>query len=94
MLAANDSTIRSKFKEYCDQATDHYETIIVTRKEEKNVVILSLEKYNDIMKAVRNAEFLNKIDKSIKQKEDGKVVIKTMQELEAMENQVLSGLDF
>ncbi|GFI04117.1 MAG: type II toxin-antitoxin system Phd/YefM family antitoxin [Lachnospiraceae bacterium] len=51
MLAVNYSTIRNNLKTYCDEATDNNETVIVTRKDEKNVVILSLEKYNQIMKA-------------------------------------------
>lgn len=87
MLAVNYSTIRSNLKEYCDRATDEYETVIVTRKDEKNVVILSLEKYNQIMKTARNAEYLDKIDKSLEQLKQGKVVVKTMEELEAMENE-------
>ena len=37
MLAVNYSTIRSKLKYYCDKATDENETVIVTRKDEKNV---------------------------------------------------------
>ena len=45
MLAVNYSTIRNNLKSYCDEVTDHNETVIVTRKDEKNVVILSLEKY-------------------------------------------------
>ncbi len=80
MLAVNYSTIRSNLKEYCDKATDQYETVIVTRKDEKNVVLLSLEKYNAIMKAARNAEYLDKIDKSMEQVKQGKVVVKTIQE--------------
>lgn len=87
MLAVNYSTMRSKLKDYCDQATDNYETVIVTRKDEKNVVLMSLEQYNSIMKALRNAEYLEKIDKSLKQFEEGKVVVKTMEELEAMANE-------
>lgn len=87
MLAVNYSTIRSKLKDYCDKATDNNETVIVTRKDEKNVVLISLEQYNALMKAVRNSEYLNKIDKSIKQVEEGKVVVKTLEELEAMENE-------
>ena len=58
MLAVNYSTIRNKLKNYCDEATDNNQTIIVTRKAEKNVVILSLEKYNRLMKIVQNAEYL------------------------------------
>ena len=65
MLAVNYSTIRSNLKEYCDKATDENETVIVTRKDEKNVVLISLEKYNEFMRTIRNAEYLNKLDKSI-----------------------------
>lgn len=72
MLAVNYSTIRSKLKEYCDKATDLYETIIVTRKDEKNVVILSLEKYNQLEKAARNNEYLAMIDRGIAQLEAGR----------------------
>ena len=72
MLAVNYSTIRNKLKDYCDQATDNHETVIVTRKGENNVVLMSLEQYNAIMKATRNAEYLAKIDMSIEQLENGK----------------------
>ena len=87
MLAANYSTVRSNLKDYCDKATDDNETVIVTRKGEKNIVIMSLDKYNAFMKALRNAEYLDKIDKSIEQIEKGKVVTKTMDELEEMANE-------
>lgn len=72
MLAVNYSTIRNNLKAYCDEATENNETIIVTRKEEKNVVILSLEKYNQMIKAVQNAEYLAMIDRGIAQLTAGK----------------------
>lgn len=72
MLAVNYSTIRNNLKNYCDKATDSQETVIVTRKNEKNVVILSLERYNQLEKAARNAEYLAMIDRSMAQLEDGK----------------------
>ena len=72
MLAVNYSTIRNNLKTYCDQATDNNETVIVTRKDEKNVVILSLEKYNQIMKTTRNAEYLAMLDRGIAQLSAGK----------------------
>ncbi len=87
MLAVNYSTIGSKLKDYCDKATDENETVIVTRKDEKNVVIMSLDKYNDIMRAARNAEYLDMIDRSMEQIKQGKVVLKTMEELEEMANE-------
>lgn len=72
MLAVNYSTIRNNLKTYCDEATENGETVIVTRKDEKNVVILSLEKYNQIMKTARNAEYLAMIDRGLQQLESGK----------------------
>ena len=72
MLAVNYSTIRNNLKTYCDEATDNNETVIVTRKDEKNVVILSLEKYNQIVKAAKNAEYLSMIDRGIAQLSSGK----------------------
>ena len=56
MLAVNYSTIRNNLKSYCDQATDNNETVIVTRKNEKNIVIMSLAQYNALTKAARNTE--------------------------------------
>ena len=37
MIAVNYSSARNNFKDYCDKATDDFETIIITRKENKNV---------------------------------------------------------
>ena len=69
MLAVNYSTMRDNLKSYCDKATHDAETIIVTRKNEKNVVLMSLEQYNALTKAVRNAEYLTKIDRAFEQLE-------------------------
>ena len=75
MLAVNYSTIRKKLKDYCDKVTNEFETVIVTRKDEKNVVIISLEEYNSIMKASKNAAYLDMLDRSMEQlaKGEGKV---------------------
>ena len=75
MLAVNYSTIRKKFKDYCDKVTNEFETVIVTRKDEKNVVIISIEEYNSIMKASKNAAYLDMLDRSMEQlaKGEGKI---------------------
>jgi len=75
MLAVNYSTLRNNLKDYCDRATNENETVIVTRKDEKNVVILSLESYNALSKAARNTAYLDMIDRSIEQlaRGEGKV---------------------
>ena len=72
MLAVNYSTIRKNLKDYCDKVTDDYETVIVTRKDEKNVVIISLEEYNDMQKTIKNMKYLTMIDKSMAELESGK----------------------
>jgi antitoxin YefM len=72
MLAVNYSTIREQLKNYCDKVTDEHETVIVTRKGEKNVVLISLEEWNALQKAAKNAEYLAKIDRAIEQLSDGK----------------------
>lgn len=48
MLAVNYSNLRDNLKDYCDKVSDDFETVIVTRKDEKNVVIISLEEYNNL----------------------------------------------
>jgi prevent-host-death family protein len=55
MIAANYTTVRNNFKDYCDRVTDGEETLIVTRKDEKNVVILSARRYNEMEKALRSS---------------------------------------
>ena len=49
MKAVNYSTMRERFKDYCDQASEDYETIIVTRKNNRNVVVISEETYNNML---------------------------------------------
>lgn len=71
MIAVNYSTLRNNLKNYCDEATDNQSTIIVTRKNEKNVVIMSLENYNQLMKIMRNTEYLAKLDRSMDQIKKG-----------------------
>ena len=41
MLAVNYTNLRENMKTYMDKVTDDYETMIVTRKDNKNVVMLS-----------------------------------------------------
>ena len=72
MLAVNYSTIRNNLKDYCDKASDLHETVIVTRKNEKNIVLMSLERYNQLEKAARNNEYLAMIDRGIAQLDAGR----------------------
>ena len=72
MVAVNYTAVRNNLKEFCDMATDDNETVIVTRKANKNVVIVSLERFDLMEKAIRNSEYLAKLDRSFDQLYAGK----------------------
>ena len=84
MIAINFTTARSRFKDFCDKVTDDAETVIVTRKSEKNVVLISAERYNELEKAERNAAFLGKLERGLAQVRAGQGIVKSIDELEAM----------
>jgi antitoxin YefM len=85
MVAAKQMDVRNNIKSYFDLAFSG-ETVIVSRKENKNVVILSEHEYNDLQKAKRNADYLAVLDKSFKELDEGKTISFSMEELEAMES--------
>lgn len=72
MLAANYTSLRNNLKTYCDRVIDEDEILLVTRKEEKHIVILSLDRYNNLEKRLRNAEYLAKIERGLAQAAAGK----------------------
>lgn len=49
MIAMNYSTLRSHMKYAFDACCDDMETLIVTRKDNRNVVVLSEESYNNLI---------------------------------------------
>lgn len=52
MLAINYTNLRDNMKNCMDKVTDDYETIIVTRKNNKNVVMISEAAYNNLMENI------------------------------------------
>lgn len=54
MLAANYTNLRDNMKMYMDMVTNDYETMIVTRKDNKNVVMLSEESYNNLISTLNH----------------------------------------
>ena len=86
MIAAKPVDIRARLKDYMDMAFNG-EPVIVSRKQNHNVVIVSEKEYNDLQKAKRNAEYLEKLNRSFSQLESGDVVVKSMEELELMANE-------
>ena len=75
MLAVNYTNFRENMKDYMDKATNDYETMIVTRKNNKNVVMISEETYNNLMENVYvmgNKSNYDWLMESIVQLESGK----------------------
>ncbi len=88
MLAVNYTNLRDNMKAYMDKVTDDYETVIVTRKNNKNVVMLSEEAYNNLMENVYimgNKVNYDWLMESKSQLENGKVSIKNLVEVSADE---------
>lgn len=52
MLAVNYTNLRENMKAYMDKVTNDYETMIVTRKDNKNVVMISEESYNNLIENI------------------------------------------
>ena len=76
MIATNYSEVRNNLKAYCDKATKDYETIIITRKNNENVVLMSEEEYNNLMENLYirlNLKYYQKLVESIKEVETGNV---------------------
>ncbi len=85
MIATKQMDVRANIKKYFDIAFNG-EPVIVSRKENKNVVIISEAKYNELAKAKKNAEYLEKLNRADEQIKNGQVVTKTIDELLAMED--------
>ena len=83
MTIAKQVDLRANIKKFFDLASSG-EPVIVPRKQNKNVVIISEADFNAMEKARRNAAYLAKLDRADEQIRTGKIVVKTMEELETM----------
>lgn len=84
MIATKQMDVRANIKKYFDIAFNG-EPVIVSRKENKNVVIISEAEYNELEKAKKNAEYLAKLNRADEQIRNGQLITKTLDELLAME---------
>lgn len=53
MMTENYSTVRQNLKAFCDKVSEENEDLIITRKEHQDVVMMSLERYSQIMELER-----------------------------------------
>ena len=84
MLAVKSMDVRDNFKSLCDKVFNG-ETLIISRPKNENIVMLSETEYNNLMKAKRNAEYLEMLDKSMSQAEQGGLIAKSIDELREFE---------
>ena len=88
MLAVNYTNLRDNMKAYLDKVRDDYETMIIKKKNNKNVVMLSEESYNNLMENVYimgNKTNYDWLIESKAQLEKGKVSTKNLVEVELNE---------
>jgi len=84
MLAVNYTNLRDNMKKYMDKVTDDYETMIVTRKNNKNVVMISEETYNNLLEnayLMGNKANYDWLMESKAQLEQGKVSVQELTEV-------------
>lgn len=84
MLAVKSMDVRDNFKSLCDKVFNG-EVLIISRPKNENVVMLSLNEYNDMLKAKRNTDYLAMLDKSMNEANAGGFITKSISELEAYE---------
>ncbi|MBP3810827.1 MAG: type II toxin-antitoxin system Phd/YefM family antitoxin [Clostridiales bacterium] len=85
MIAVNYTQFRSEMKSHLDLVTDDYETMVVTRKENKNVVVISEESYNNLLENIHvmgNKSNYDWLMESKRQLEDRKVASHDLIEVE------------
>ncbi|MCE5219684.1 MAG: type II toxin-antitoxin system Phd/YefM family antitoxin [Clostridium sp.] len=69
MIAVNYTNVRENLKSYCDKVNDEDETVIITRKDNKNVVLISQNEYNNMLeniKILKDPKYFIKLYKSLK----------------------------
>lgn len=84
MLAVNYTELRGNMKECMDKVSDDFETLIVTRKKNKNIVMISEETYNNMMEnmhLIGNEENYKWLMESKCQLEEGMLQMKELIEV-------------
>lgn len=79
--ATNVTTFRNNIKKHLDQVTEEDVTLIVTRSDDKNVVVISENEYETIIKEINNLKYHLKLLNSVKEAEERDVVETSLEEL-------------
>lgn len=83
MTATITTELKANLKFYIDKAVNG-DSVIITRPKRKNAVLISEDEYNELLRIKQNADYMYKINTSIQQAKEGKIVVKSMEELERL----------
>ena len=81
MTATITTELKANLKFYIDKAVNG-DSVIITRPKKKNAVLIGEDEYNELLRTKENADYLYKMNTLIQQAKEGKVVVKSMEELE------------
>lgn len=84
MLSANISDFRANLKEYLDQVSDDYETLIINRSKDSAIVVMSLDEYNPMNATAHEMSSkanMKRLTDSIEELERGEIIIKELKDL-------------
>ena len=85
MTAVRQGDIQADPEKYLELAASG-EAVSIPRKAGGSVVMISEEEFRNLNRAKHNLEYLEMLNESRQQYREGRVVVKTMEELEAMAN--------
>ena len=83
MTATITPELKANLKFYIDKAVNG-DSVIITRQKKKNAVLIGEDEYNELLRIKENADYLYKMNTSIQQAKEGRVVVKSMEELERL----------
>jgi len=79
MTAVKSMDLRDNFKAICDKVFCG-ETIIISRPKNENVVMISESEYNQLQKAVKNAEYLSMLERSMEEAKQGNIIVRPLED--------------
>ena len=88
MLAVSYTELRGNMKECMDKVSDDYETLIITRKKNRNIVMISEETYNNMLENMHllgNEANYRWLMESKRQLENGQAKVRELIEVETDE---------
>lgn len=75
--------LKNNLKYYIERAVLG-DSIIITRPKKENAVLISENEYNELLRLKNNADYMYKLNRSVQQAKEGKIVSKSMEELETL----------